>query len=162
MGPLLRYASEIITWPAKLKLLERSTRRMMTMNRSLHPRSDVFYEARVRGRRCFRADAKAEVINWASHICSSRTSVKNQLCESQCRQISNFTLVRLWGQNGETVSHDVSECPKLAQKEYKQRRDKVAKIIQWKVCATCNLGRKDRWYDHEPKRVLENDEPKIL
>ena len=36
---------------------------------------------------------------------------------------------RLCGERGETVSHIVSECKKLAQKEYKRRHDNVAKAI---------------------------------
>ena len=39
------------------------------------------------------------------------------------------------GAADETVAHIVSECSKLAQKEYKQvRHDNVAKILHWKLC----------------------------
>lgn len=40
-GPVLRYATGIIAWAVDLKELDRSTRRMMTMNEALHTRSDV-------------------------------------------------------------------------------------------------------------------------
>ena len=40
-------------------------------------------------------------------------------------------LCRLCEENGETVSHIVSECKKLAQKEYKRRHDNVARLVQW-------------------------------
>ena len=34
----------------------------------------------------------------------------------------------------ETVNHLLSECPKLAQVEYKRRHDNVAKGIHWDLC----------------------------
>lgn len=40
-GTVLRYATGIIAWAAELKELDRSTRRMMTMNGALHPKGDV-------------------------------------------------------------------------------------------------------------------------
>ena len=69
---------------------------------------------------------------------------------------------RLCGQKSETVSHVISECPKLAQREYKRRHDKVAKIVHWKLCGKYNLEREQKWYEHEPEGVTENDEVKIL
>ena len=51
------------------------------------------------------------------------------------KKISRFSLV--WG---ETVTYVASECPKLLTlMEYKRRRDKVAKMIQLKLCAKHNL-----------------------
>ncbi|XP_069997569.1 uncharacterized protein [Penaeus vannamei] len=49
---------------------------------------------------------------------------------------------RMCGAAEETVAHIVSECQKLAQKEYKEKSDK--------------------WYTHNPEKVLESDECKIL
>ena len=40
------------------------------------------------------------------------------------------------------VCHLVSECKKLAQKEYKRRRDNVARIIHWKLCELHQLERR--------------------
>ena len=41
---------------------------------------------------------------------------------------------RLYKKNDETVNHLLSECPKLAQTEYKRRHDNVAKGIHWDLC----------------------------
>ena len=38
---------------------------------------------------------------------------------------------RMCGQVDETVNHIISECSKLAQKEYKRRHDWVGKRIHW-------------------------------
>ena len=44
------------------------------------------------------------------------------------------SICRVCGAADETVAHIVSECSKLAQKEYKQvRHDNVAKMLQWKL-----------------------------
>ena len=45
------------------------------------------------------------------------------------------SICRVCGAADETVAHIVSECSKLAQKEYKQvRHDNVAKTFHWKLC----------------------------
>ena len=43
------------------------------------------------------------------------------------------------GEKGESVCHLVSECKKLARKEYKRRHDNVARIIHWKLCELHSL-----------------------
>ena len=62
----------------------------------------------------------------------------------------------------EIISHIVSECEKLAQKEYKRRHDNVARIVHWKLCEKYNLKRSEKWYEHAPEDVVENEEVKIL
>ena len=63
----------------------------------------------------------------------------------------------------ETVAHVVSECPKLAQKEYKNlRHDNVAKVIHWKLCEKWGFEKAEKWYMHQPERVLESEDCKIL
>jgi len=70
---------------------------------------------------------------------------------------------RVCGAAEETVAHIVSECQKLAQKEYKEvRHDNVAKVIHWKLCEKWGFEKSDKWYTHKPEKVLESDECKIL
>ena len=66
------------------------------------------------------------------------------------------------GERSETVSHIVSECSKLAQKEYKGRHGNVSKYIHWKLCKRYNIDSKVRWYEHSPKGVVESNNVKIL
>ena len=70
--------------------------------------------------------------------------------------------MQFWDQNGETVSHITSECPKLAQKQHQERYDKVEKLSTGKCALNVIWAEKIDVNDHEPKRVLENDEVKIL
>ena len=62
---------------------------------------------------------------------------------------------RLCGDRDETINH-ISECSKLAKKEYKGRHDWVGKVIHWEMC-------KKFKFDHaNPAPVLENDMHKLL
>ena len=62
----------------------------------------------------------------------------------------------------ESIDHIVSGCSKLAQKEYKRRHDHLGKIVYWKLARKCNFEAGDKWYEHEPESVLENEDYKIL
>ena len=62
----------------------------------------------------------------------------------------------------ESIDHIVSGCRKLTQKEYKRRHDKLRKIVHCKLAKKCNFEAGDKWYEHEPESVLENEDYKIL
>ena len=62
----------------------------------------------------------------------------------------------------ESIDHIVSGCSKLAQKEYQRRHKNLRKIVHWKVARKCNFEAGDKWYEHEPESVLENEDYKIL
>ena len=84
-----------------------------------------------------------------------RKTVYGEKVDSTCR-------VR--GSADETVAQcqnaKVSECQKLAQKEYKEViHDNIAKVIH---CEKWGFEKSDQWYKHKPKKVLESEECKIL
>ena len=54
------------------------------------------------------------------------------------------------------------ECPMLAQREYKRRHDWVGRKIHWEVCTIIGFDVNEKWYKHEPEKVVENDSWKIL
>ena len=60
------------------------------------------------------------------------------------------------------MNHIISECSKLAQKEYKRRHDWVGKRIHWEVCRKIGIDVKPNWYEHQPEAVQENERYKIL
>ena len=62
----------------------------------------------------------------------------------------------------ESIDLVVSGCNKLAQKEYKRRHDNLDKMLHWKLARKCSFEAGDKWYDHEPESVLENENYKIL
>ena len=73
------------------------------------------------------------------------------------------SICRVCGAADETVAHIVSECSKLAQKEYKQvRHDKVAKMLHWKLCEKRGFNKSEKWYIQKPEKDLESENWKIL
>ena len=61
---------------------------------------------------------------------------------------------RLCGERVETINHIISECLKLAQKEYKTRYDKVRKEIYWELCKKFKFDYTSKW--HNLESVQEN------
>ena len=66
------------------------------------------------------------------------------------------------GETGETISHIVSECSKLAQREYNRKHDNVARMVHWKLCATFNLEKSEKRYLHSTQTVSENVNQKLI
>ena len=75
---------------------------------------------------------------------------------------SDSPLCRMCGKRGESIQHIVAECEKLAQRDYKRRHDNVAKKVHWDLCRKHGLQHSDKWYEHTPKGVVENEAVKIL
>ena len=69
---------------------------------------------------------------------------------------------RLCGERDETINHIISECSKLAQKEYKARHDWVGKVVHWEMCRKFQFNHTNKWCMHNPAPVLENDSHKLL
>ena len=69
---------------------------------------------------------------------------------------------RLCGDIDKTISHIISECRKLAQKEYKTRHDWVGKVIYWELCKKLKFNHMNKWYMHIPDSALKNETHKLL
>ena len=83
--------------------------------------------------------------------------VKAKIAKSQ-----GDSLCRVSRKVDESIDHIVSGCSKFTQKEYKRRHDNLGKIVHWKLARKCNFEAGDKWYEHEPESVLENEDYKIL
>ena len=68
---------------------------------------------------------------------------------------------RLCGERDETINH-ISECNKLAQKEYKTRHDWVGKVINWQLCKKLKFDHTNKWYMHNPESVQEDETHKLI
>ena len=44
----------------------------------------------------------------------------------------------------------------------KRTHDNLGKIVHWKLASKCNFEAGNKWYEHEPESVLENEDYKIL
>ena len=95
-----------------------------------------------------KGNLKRETVNaiWTNHIKATQQSSKCRLC----------------GDRDATINHIVSECSKLAQKEYKARHDWVGKVIHWEMCKKLKFDHTNKWYMHNPVSFLENDTLKLL
>ena len=63
---------------------------------------------------------------------------------------------RLCKKADDSIDHVVSGCSKLA------KIIKEGKILYGKLARKCNFEGGDKWYEHEPEKVLENEDYKIL
>ena len=72
------------------------------------------------------------------------------------------SLCRMCNEKEETIFHILSECPKLAQSEYKKRHDKVAQLVHWSLCMRYGLDHKRNRYEYVAEKATENDKVKIL
>ena len=67
---------------------------------------------------------------------------------------------RLCGDRDENINHIISECSKLAQKEYEARHDWVGKVIHREMCKKFKFDHANKWYMHNT--YIENDTHKLL
>ena len=70
---------------------------------------------------------------------------------------AELPLCRMCGTRNDTISHTVSECGKLAQKEYKRRHDNVGRYVHWQFCEKLGFNKARLWFKHEPESVVENE-----
>ena len=77
--------------------------------------------------------------------------------KARIERIRKSANCRMCKEKDETVTHLVSECSKLAQKEYKRRHDKVATVVYWSILKTNNLPHSKHWYEHKAEAVMEKE-----
>ena len=89
-------------------------------------------------------------------------SIRTNLVKAKINKSQGVSLCRVCRKVDESIDHIVSGCSKLAQKEYKRRHNNLGKIVHWKLARKCNFEAGDKWYEHEPESILENEDYKIL
>ena len=95
-------------------------------------------------------------------MAAQNQSIRTNLVKTRIDKSQGDSLCRMCRKVDESIDHIVSGCSKLAQKEYKRRHDNLGKIVHWKLARKCNFEAGDKWYEHEPESVLENEDYKIL
>ena len=81
-----------------------------------------------------------------------KAKIDKTQAESKCR---------LCHKVDETVRQIVCECPMLAQRKYRKKHDCFGRKIHWEVCRKIGFDVNEKWYKHEPEKVVENDSWKI-
>ena len=95
-------------------------------------------------------------------VAAQNQSIRTNLVKAKIGKSQRDSLCRVYRKEDESIDHVVSRCSKLVQKEYKRRHDNLGEIVHWKFARKCNFEAGDKWYDHEPESVLENEDFKIL
>ena len=95
-------------------------------------------------------------------IAAQDNAIRKNHIKARIEKTQQNSKCRLCGDRDETINHIISECSKLAQREYKARHDCVGKVIHWEMCKKFKFDHTNKWYMHNPAPVLENDSHKLL
>ena len=104
---------------------------------------------------------KPQERNWISSKSSTKQRYKDYVKApgDKMQQNSECTLC---SDRDETINHIISECRKIAQKEYKTRHDRMGKMIHWESCKKLKFVHTNKWYMHSPESVPEIETHKVL
>ena len=107
---------------------------------------------------------KSDLKGWTEALIfgAQEQSIRTKYIKYNFDKTAESPLCRMCGTRNETISHIVSECGKLAQKEHKRRHDTVRRNVRWQLCEKLGFNRARLWYEHEPESVVENKSSKIL
>ena len=92
-------------------------------------------------------------------VAPQNQSIRTNLVKAKIDKSQGDSSCRVCRKVDESIDLIVSGCSKLAQKEYKRRHDNLCKIVHWKLARKCNFEAGNKWYEHEPDSVLENEDP---
>ena len=95
-------------------------------------------------------------------MAAQNQSIRTNLVKAKTDKSQGDSLCRMCRKVDESIDHIASGCSKLSQKQYKRRHDNLEKIVHWKLARKCHFKAGDKWYEHEPDSVLENEGYKIL
>ena len=95
-------------------------------------------------------------------VAAQNQSIRTNLVKEKIDKSQGDSLSRVCRKVDGRIDHIVSGCSKLAQKKCKRRHDNLGKIVHWKLHRKCKFEARDKWYEHERERVLENEDYKIL
>ena len=89
-------------------------------------------------------------------------SIRTNLVKGKIDKNQRDLLCRVCRKVDKNIDHIVIGCRKFAQKEYERGHDNLGKIVHWKLARNCTFEAGDKWYEHEPESVLDNEDYKIL
>jgi hypothetical protein len=71
-------------------------------------------------------------------------------------------LCRLCHKNKESIDHILTGCEVLAPTSYLKRHNKAASYIHWSICKEHNITVADKWYEHDPPKVINDENITIM
>jgi hypothetical protein len=166
--PVLRYSFGIINWhQEEIQTLDTKTRKMPTIHRQHHPRTDtdrLYVPRKDGGRGLMQIEGAytAEIIKLEECVehtedplmqifMTHQHNTNSTLCQSltsRCRLCKEYE---------ETTDHLTSECPTLTKNEYIIRYDKVCTHLHYSMCKKLGIAITENWYTHIPKSITEHE-----
>ena len=95
-------------------------------------------------------------------IAAQGSAIRTNHIKARIDKTQQNSKCRLCGDRDETINHILSECNKLARREYKARHDCVGKVIHWEMWKKFKFDHTNKWYMHNPAPDLENATHKLL
>ena len=94
-------------------------------------------------------------------IAAQNNAVRTNHIKVRLYKAKQNSKCRLCIDRNETINHIISECSKLAQKDYNTRHDRVSKVIHWELCKKFKFDHTNKCYMYNTAVVLENDTNKL-
>ena len=79
-----------------------------------------------------------------------KNAIKTKYVKARIDKTQQNSQCRLCSDINEIINQIISECSKLAQKEYKTRHDWVGRVIHWELCKEFKFDHTNKWYTHNP------------
>ena len=95
-------------------------------------------------------------------IAAQDSAIRTNHIKAKIDKTPQNSKCRLCGDRDETINHIISECSKLAQREYKARHDWAGMVIHREMCKKLKFDHTNKWYMHNPAPVQENAMHKLL
>ena len=95
-------------------------------------------------------------------IAAQNNAIRTNYIKARIDKTQQNSKCRLCCERDETINYIISECSKLAQKEYKSRYDWVGKVIYWEMCKEFKFDHTNKLYMHNQAAVLDSDTHKLL
>ena len=102
---------------------------------------------------------KKENFKWETEsllMAAQKSAIRTNHIKARIDKTQRNSKCRLCGNRDETINHIISECSKLAQKEYKARHAWVGKVIHWEMYKKFKYHHANKSYMPNPAPVLEN------
>jgi hypothetical protein len=107
-----------------------------------------------------RGDLKAEtegLLMAAQNQSLPTKSIKSKYYKQPMNMMCRVCKVKV-----ETPEHILTGCSPLASTLYTDRHNSVAAIVHKSLCQRHGFQTGEKWYEHKPEKVLENESAKIL
>lgn len=91
-------------------------------------------------------------------IAAQDQALKTRYIEHRVMKTREDERCRMCKEKSETVTHIMTACPILAQREYIDRHNRVCSLIHYEICRNynCHLS-VQKWYQHKPENVTTNN-----